>query len=309
MLITDAIDRYLKNLKNIKNASPNTLRNYSHSLNLFIETTGKEMHLNKISMVTIDDFRDKIFELQSKKGDQLSRRTQNIYLTPVRAFLKFCIQRELDDPILAPDKIELLKLDPRDVAGLSLDELNRLRETNTAKNDLINARDRAIVEMLFSTGLRISELCRLNRENVNLKTREFSVLGKGKKIRTVYLTPTAVKLLEEYLNKRDEAFQPLFINARQRKNELETNGESRRISRTSIEIMIRKRGRMAGITKPVTPHVLRHTFATKLLRNGADLRSVQELLGHANIATTQIYTHFVNADLKRTHEKFLEKDE
>ena len=221
---------------------------------------------------------------------------------------EFLVERA-DDPILAPDKIELLKLDPRDVSGLSLEELNRLRETNVAKSNFINARDKAITEMLFCTGLRISELCKLNRENVNLKIREFSVMGKGKKIRTVFLSPKAVVLLEKYLDLRNDNFSPLFVNARSRKDEMETNGESRRISRTAIEIMIRRRGRMAGITKPVTPHILRHTFATKLLRNGADLRSVQELLGHANIATTQIYTHFVNADLKKTHEKFLEADE
>lgn len=305
MKLLEAIERYLKNLKNIKNASPYTLRNYRRSLDLLVETIGQKANLEDISMNTIDDFRDKIFELKNQKGETLTRRTQNIYLTPVRAFLKFCIVRELGKNILSPEKIELLKLDPRDVSGLNEDELNRLREYNPSKNSLINARDRAIVEILFSTGLRISEMCSLNRENVNLKTREFTVLGKGKKIRTVYLTPRAVNLLEEYVNERTDNFAPLFINARERKDELETNGESRRITRTAVEIMIRDRGRKAGITKPVTPHVLRHTFATTLLRNGADLRSVQEMLGHASIATTQIYTHFVNADLKRTHEKFL----
>ena len=131
-------------------------------------------------------------------------------------------------------------------------------------------------------------------------------MGKGKKIRSVYLTNRAVKMLEEYLSERTDNFPPFFVNARERKDEMETNGESRRLTRTAIEVMVRDRGRKAGITKPVTPHVLRHTFATALLKNGADLRSVQELLGHSNISTTQIYTHFANADLKRTHEKFLE---
>jgi len=173
------------------------------------------------------------------------------------------------------------------------------------KNQLIASRDRAIVEMLFSTGLRISELCSLNLENLNLETREFTVIGKGRKVRTVYLTGAAVECLQVYLHHRDDNFSPLFINARSRKDEFENKGESRRLTRTAIEIMVRDRGRKAGITKPVTPHKLRHTFATTLLRNGADLRSVQELLGHANIATTQIYTHFVNADLKKTHEKYL----
>ncbi|MCF7830379.1 tyrosine-type recombinase/integrase [Candidatus Gracilibacteria bacterium] len=307
MKISDAIERYLKHLRNVKNASPFTLRNYGRSLDLLLKTTGENASLPEIDMTTIDDFRDMIFSLKTRKGETLSRSTQNIYLTPVRAFLKFCLIRELDKNILSPDKIELLKLDPRNISGLTIEELDRLRNWNENKNALINNRDQAIVEMLFSTGLRISELCKLNRENVNLKTREFSVLGKGKKIRTVFLTPRAVENLQEYLNERTDNYPPLFINARERQDEFDTNGESRRLSRTAIEVMMRDRGRKAGITKPVTPHVLRHTFATTLLRHGADLRSVQELLGHANIATTQIYTHFANADLKKTHEKYLEK--
>ncbi|MCF7917801.1 tyrosine-type recombinase/integrase [Candidatus Gracilibacteria bacterium] len=309
MKITDAIDRYMKHLKNIKNASPYTLRNYSRSLNLFLGTTGENANLKDIDMDKIDEFRDRIFEIRNQKGKTLSRCTQNIYLIPVRSFLKFCIIRELDPHIIAPDKIELLKLDPRNVSGITIEELDRLRDWNESKNSLINSRDRAIIEILFSTGLRVSELCSLNRENVNLKIREFTVMGKGRKIRTVYLTQRSSDLLEEYVHLRTDNFKPLFINARERKNQMETNGESRRLTRTAIEIMIRDRGRKAGITKPVTPHILRHTFATTLLRNGADLRSVQEMLGHANISTTQIYTHFVNADLKRTHEKFLEKKE
>jgi site-specific recombinase XerD len=306
MKINEAIERYMKHLKNIKNASPFTLRNYQRSLDLFTETVGENRGLSKIVMNDIDDFRDHIFDLKSRNGEPLARATQNIYLTPVRAFLKFCIIRELDENILSPDKIELLKLDPRNVSGLNMDELDRLRNWSTGKNPLISTRDRAIVEILFSTGLRVSELCKLNRENVNVKTKEFTVMGKGKKIRTVYLTPRAVEMMEDYLKERTDNFSPLFVNARERKDELETNGESRRLTRTAVEVMMRDRGRKAGITKPVTPHVLRHTFATSLLKNGADLRSVQELLGHANIATTQIYTHFANADLKRTHEKFLE---
>jgi site-specific recombinase XerD len=306
MILADAINRYFRHLKNIKNASSYTLRNYRRSLNFLKKSVGEKTKLRDISMDMIDDFRDEIFELKNAKGETLSRRTQNIYLTPLRSFLKFCIIRELDTDILAPEKIELLKLDPRHVSGINEDELHRLRKYNSSKNPLIYTRDRAIVEILFSTGLRISEMCNLNRENVNLKTREFTVLGKGKKIRMVFLTQQAVECLGEYLSQRNDNFSPLFINARERKDELENNGESRRISRTAVEIMIRDRGRKAGITKPVTPHVLRHTFATTLLRNGADIRSVQEMLGHANIGTTQIYTHFVNADLKRTHEKFLE---
>ena len=270
-----------------------------------MEVVGADRPLRSIKLADMDDVYDRMFEIQNQKGEPISHRTQHLYLVPIRSFLKFCIRRELDDPILSPEKIELPKFDPRDVSGLSSDELNRLRETDTAKSPLIRRRDRAIVEMLFSTGLRISELCAVNREQVNTDTREFSVIGKRKKIRTVYLTPRACEHLAAYLSLREDNYAPLFLNARPRKDELNTRGESRRLSRTAIEIMVRDRGRMAGITKPVTPHVLRHTFATTLLRNGADLRSVQELLGHQSIATTQIYTHVVNADLKRTHDRCL----
>jgi site-specific recombinase XerD len=306
MLITEGIEKYVRYLKNVRNSSPYTLRNYTKSLNFLVETMGSKAHISDLNLNSIDDFQDFVFSKTNRKGQPLSSKTRNIYLIPIRSFLKFCIKRELDDPVLAPEKLELLKTNPSDVSGLSLEELALLRQTNTAKNNLIALRDRAIVEMLFSTGLRISELCALNRENLNVKSGEFSVLGKGNKIRSVYLTQNCIELLESYLVARKDSFQPLFINAKQRRDESLKNGESRRLSRTAIEVMIRDRGRKAGITKPVTPHKLRHTFATSLLRNGADIRSVQELLGHASISTTQIYTHVANADLKKAHTKFLE---
>ncbi len=306
MKLLDAIQQFLRHLKNVKNVSPYTIRNYRRSLNLFAESVG-DIELEEINLNKIDDFRDKIFELKSRNsGERISRATQNLYLVPVRSFLKFAHKRDLAENLLSPEKIELVKLDPRNVAGITAEELERLRNFRGKKDEQLAARDDAIIEMLFSTGLRISELVALNRENVNLKSREFSVIGKGRKVRIVFLTERAAKLLERYLNLRTDNFAPLFINSKFRGNSLEKNGECRRLSRTSIEIMIRDRGRKAGITRPVTPHVLRHTFATTLLRKGADLRSVQEMLGHSNISTTQIYTHVANADLKKVHEKFLE---
>jgi len=307
MKITEATTRFIKYLKNIRNASPYTIRNYERSLGLLIEVMGQDAKISDLSLDKIDDFRDSIFSKKTKDGSSISRRTQNIYLIPIRSFLKFCLKRELSSVILSPEKIELIKIDPHDVSGLNAKELDTLRTFRSSKNEFIVARDRAIVEMLFSTGLRISELTSLNRENVNLETREFSIVGKGKKIRAIFLTPRAVEFLQKYLDLRDDNFSPFFISARKTKEDFEKKGENRRISRTAIEVMVRDRGRKCGITRPVTPHILRHTFATTLLRNGADLRSVQELLGHASISTTQIYTHFVNADLKKTHEKFLEK--
>lgn len=307
MKIEEAIERYFRHLKSLQNASKYTIRNYERALTLFVETVGSGRELSSLKLSDVDKIYDGILDKETRDGKPISQRTKHIYLVPIRSFLKFCIKRELDDPILNPEKIELPKFDPREVGGLTMEELNRLRMTQVSKNSSVENRDRAIVEMLFSTGLRISELCGLNRENVHLKTKEFSVIGKRKKVRTVYLTDRAAELLQAYLDLREDAYDPLFVNLKNnRGTEDITDGESRRLSRTAIEIMVRKRGRMAGITKPVTPHVLRHTFATTLLRNGADIRSVQELLGHSNISTTQVYTHVVNSDLKKTHQRFLE---
>ena len=184
MKISVASEKFFRYLKQVKNASPNTIRNYLRAMNLFEESV-KNCEIRDLNLEKLDDFRDAIFSLRTRKGENLSRRTQNIYLIPVRSFLKFCLKRELDDPILSPEKIEIIKIDPSDVSGLTIEELNALRDFVAGKSEFINSRDRAIIEMLFSTGLRISELVALNGENVNLKTREFSVLGKGKKIRTV----------------------------------------------------------------------------------------------------------------------------
>ncbi|MCK5460545.1 tyrosine-type recombinase/integrase [Candidatus Gracilibacteria bacterium] len=305
MLFTKAVKRYKKHLKNVKNSSVHTLENYGRSLHIFGEMLGENAQIKDITLEKVEDFQDILFEKKNRKGQELSAKTKNAYLIPIRSFLKFCIKRELSKLILNPEKIEILKTNPSDVSGLSIEELELLRHFSE-KNNILAARNRAIVEIIFSTGLRVSELTNLNRENVNLHTREFSVIGKGNKIRSVFLTKNCVEVLKKYLNLRTDNFRPLFIGSRKQKNEFENSGESRRLSRTMVEIMISDRGKKCGITKPVTPHKLRHTFATTLLRNGADIRSVQEMLGHANIATTQIYTHIANADLKKTHEKFLE---
>lgn len=305
MLYTEALTKYFRHLKMVKNASKYTIRNYEKALHSF----GKILRPNtRIKDITIDDieaFQDIIFAKKNRKGEDLSAKTKNIYLIPIRSFLKYCIKRELSKKVLSPEKVEILKTKPSDVSGLNPEELTLFRNFNKGKNALINARDRAIIEMLFSTGLRISELVALNCENVNLKLKEFSIIGKGQKVRTVYLTNDCVKFLKDYLALRNDNFKPFFINARTRKDEFEKGGESRRLSRTGIEIMVSDRGKLCGITKPITPHKLRHTFATTLLRNGADIRSVQEMLGHSNISTTQIYTHVTNADLKKIHAKFL----
>lgn len=306
MLYDEAVAKFLRYLKNIRNASPYTIRNYEKALGNFEEILGENKKITEISLEDVERFQDVIFEKKNRKGEALSARTRNLYLIPIRSFLKFCIKREIaSGEILNPEKIEIIKTNPSDVSGLDREELEMLRSFSE-KNAFLDRRNRAIVEILFSTGLRISELCALDREHVNLERRSFSIIGKGNKVRTVFLTENCAKILGEYLDARADNFRPFFIGSRKRKDEWENFGESRRLTRTMIEIMISGRGKKCGITKPVTPHKIRHTFATTLLRNGADLRSVQEMLGHSNISTTQIYTHVANKDLQETHAKFLE---
>ncbi len=308
MKLKDAIKKFMRHLQVVEDASTFTIRNYEKSLKMFVQVVGEDIALESVNLDSMDDFNDFIFNKKNKKGEYLAPKTRNIYLIPIRSFFKYCQKRELGKNLLSSDKIELVKTKHSDVSGLTLEELNRLRSYQSEKNNFIESRNRAIIEMFFSTGLRISELRSLNIENINLEEKEFTVLGKGRKYRTVYLTSKSVELLKDYLDFRNDVFKPLFINAKKRTDEWENFGEARRLSITSIEIMIKNRGKLAGITKPVTPHKLRHTFATTLLKKGADIRSVQEMLGHANIATTQIYTHVANKDLKETHQKFLEDE-
>jgi site-specific recombinase XerD len=193
------------------------------------------------------------------------------------------------------------------VEYLDRPELERLfNAVDTEK--ITGKRDRAILEMLYSTGLRISELTALNRQSVNLDLGEFHVRGKGRKVRIVFLSERAKVFLTEYLDERDDLFEPLFLNHRRARNrkkgDLDVKGEHRRLTEYTIQDMVRNTALKAGLTKRVTPHTLRHSFATELLLNGADIRSVQELLGHSSITTTQIYTHLTNNRLKEVHGKF-----
>ncbi len=306
MLYTEAVTKFFRHLEIVQGASPHTLRNYRRSLEAFLQVLPPKASIESITLDTIEQFQDFVFAQKNRRGEPLSGKTKNIYLIPVRSFLKYCLKRELAPNILSHEKVAVIKTPQSDVSGLNHEDFELLRSFDGSQDELINKRDKAIIEMFFSTGLRVSELVALNRENINLNRQEFSLCGKGKKFRSVYLTETCIAKLKDYLSLRNDAFAPLFINARTRKDEHEDKGESRRLSRTAIEIMVSKRGKRCGITKPVTPHKIRHTFATRLLGNGADIRSVQEMLGHSNIATTQIYTHVTNANLKKVHADFLE---
>ncbi len=304
MKLDDAITRFMRYLRDVKNASKYTIRNYKKSLELLQSLVPEEVLLTSLSLDTIDKLRDELHQKGERRGKPLGQRTLHIYLIPIRAFLTFCHKRDLAKNILSPQQIELPKLKMRDVTGLTQSELQALREVRH-KNEVQSKRDAAIVEILYSTGLRVGEMIALNRQQINLETRAFSISGKGGKIRTVYLTDKARDAMDAYMNVRSDSHLPLFATTRERRKKLELKSEKWRMSQQLVEHMIRKRAISAGITRRVTPHTLRHTFATTLLSNGADLRSVQELLGHSNISTTQIYTHVSNPQLRETHAKYL----
>lgn len=236
-------------------------------------------------------------------GATLKKKTQNYYLIALRAFLKYLARRGI--PALAPDRIELAKVGDRSLDLITEAELKRLLEAPKG-NTLQVLRDRAILELLFSTGLRVSELCSLPRD-IDLVSDEIAVRGKGDKVRVVFLSKEAKSAIKTYIDKRADIDEALFVQIGIRALNEAKKQDSLRLSPRSIERMVKGYAIKAGISKKVTPHVLRHTFATDLLSNGADLRSVQALLGHANIGTTQIYTHVTDKHLREVHAKFHNK--
>ncbi len=234
-----------------------------------------------------------------EKGKELKKNTQNHHLIVLRAFLKYLAKN--DTKTLAPEKIELAKTSIPEVNFLEADEVEQILNIDAGKN-LAKTRDKAILELLFSTGLRVSELVGLNRDSVNLKKDEFSVRGKGDKTRVVFLSARAKDALKNYLSLRSDPEEPLFVNISI--GQLTDKRPHGRLTARSIERIIKKYAIAAGITKKVTPHTMRHSFATDLLMNGADIRSVQAMLGHSSITTTQIYTHITNRQLREVHQAF-----
>jgi len=304
MNLSKAIRQFLESCEVEKNQSKKTLENYQHYLNRFLEFAGN-LPLSKIDLSLVRNYRLYLNRLEFRPNEPLGIKTQNYHIIALRAFLKYCTKQDWET--LAPEKIELSKIPDRTVEYLTREELERLFEAIDTRT-ITGLRNRAILEMLYSTGLRISELVSLNRKQVNLKQGEFQVRGKGRKVRIVFLSDRAKQWISDYLALRNDDYEPLFLNhkrGRRITNESEKErGEHRRLTPTAIQDMVRKMAYSAGIVKKVTPHVLRHSFATELLMNGADIRSVQDLLGHASITTTQIYTHITNQKLKEVHEKF-----
>lgn len=294
-----AVAEFLQYLELEQNRSRKTIQNYSHYLNRLSDFAG-DIKLSEIDDELIRKWRMWLNRLPTSNADELSKMTQNYHLIALRSFLRFCAKRNWET--LAPDKIELARTKRPQVTFLTGEELERLTaQPDTSK--LNGLRDRAILELLFSSGLRVSELVGLDRDHINLKRREFMVRGKGQKDRPIFISAEAADWINKYLEMRADNTKPLFIRYSGSKK-IDNSGNFTRLTARSIQRMVARYALLAGITKHVSPHTLRHSFATDLLMNGADLRSVQAMLGHSNIATTQIYTHVTDPHLKAVHEKF-----
>jgi len=299
------ITDFLEYLEIEKGRSEATLRNYDLYLRRFSQWA-KDPSPRSITSPMIRSYRIWLNRYHDpRSGQQLSTKTQNYHLIALRSFLKYLARTDIQS--LPPEKIELAKQEVREVDFLDTDDLERLLEAPALQkaNPIIKLRDRALLETLFSTGLRVGELTKLTRELVNLKRDEFTIRGKGGKLRMVFLSDAAKEAIKAYVQKRTDPEPALFISHdRARKSANRQAQRSRGLTPRSVQRIVERYAAAAGITKEITPHTLRHTFATDLLANGADIRAVQSMLGHASITTTQIYTHVTDRRLKDIHKTF-----
>ncbi len=301
--------KFLESLEVERNLSQFTLRNYRHYLNRFAIWAGgkkKSFNLKNLDLKTVRKYRLYLSRVKLKDDTSLSKATQSYHLIALRSFLKWLNKRDVKT--LAADKIDLPKADSKNLLFLNRDQVERLLSQPKISDDL-GLRDKAILETLFSTGLRVSEISKLNRDQINFKSLEIGVVGKGRRPRVVFLSERAARWIKQYLNKREDNWKPLFVRLGGNRLELESkDGEEMRFSVRGIQRVVEKYRKKAGIGIKITPHVLRHSFATDLLQAGAGLREIQEMLGHKNVSTTQIYTHVTNPQLKRVHKKYHQRN-
>jgi len=299
MSYEQAVDEFLQYLELEQNRSLKTIQNYSHYLTRLSDFAG-DIKINDINDELVRKWRLWLNRLPTATSDELGKTTQNYHLIALRSFLKYCAKRGYD--VMPADRVELARTKRPQVTFLTGEELQRLANQPDISK-LNGLRDRAIIELLFSSGLRVSELVGLDRDHINLSRREFMVRGKGQKDRPIFISAEAADWIKKYLDMRQDNTKPLFIRYSGSKK-VDLSGNYHRLTARSVQRMVSRYALLAGITKHVSPHTLRHSFATDLLMNGADLRSVQAMLGHSNIATTQIYTHVTDPHLKAVHEKF-----
>lgn len=304
LLLSELVTDFLEHLEIEQNRSQKTIANYDHYLRRLVEFTD-DCDVAKLDNEMVRQYRLHLNRLKDDRGQELSKTTQNYHLIALRSFLKYLAKRDIK--ALDSAKIELAKVARPQVTFLETEEVERLLGAIDTSNP-VGLRDRAVIELLFSGGLRVSELVAVDRDHINLDRREFMVRGKGQKDRPVFISDQAANWIQRYLDSRKDDFKPLFIHYSGSQN-ADEDGMYTRLTVRSVQRLVKRYAVSAGITKDVTPHTLRHSFATDLLQNGADLRSVQGLLGHANISTTQIYTHITDPQLKSVHERFHRKSD
>lgn len=286
-----------------RNLSKLTIRDYAHYLDRFCSwcENHRISDLTKFDLLLLKQYRVYLSGYAGLDGRTLSRTTQAYHIIALRSFFKWLIKNDI--AAMAPEKIDLPKAESRSMKFLNLEQVERLL-SQPVLSSKTGLRDKTLLEMLFSTGLRVSEVVSLNREQVDTKRKEFGVIGKGRKHRVVFLSDRAADWLDKYLNMREDNWRPVFIRYSRRQQDMTSDGEEMRLTTRSVQRIVDKYCRKAHLPIKITPHGIRHSFATDLLVNGAGLRDVQEMLGHKNISTTQIYTHVTRTELKKAHDKF-----
>ncbi|MBU0619048.1 tyrosine-type recombinase/integrase [Patescibacteria group bacterium] len=297
------INQFLEHLQIERGCSVLTVRNYRHYLERFyrfIQREKPQMRVSQLDLAIVRRFRLFLAEYVDRHGLPLKRVTQAYHVIALRSFLRWLVKNDIKT--LAPEKIDVPKGESQSLKFLSIEQVGRLLSQPTLSS-LSGLRDKAILETLFSTGLRVSELVGLNRDRLNFKTKEVGVIGKGGRARVVFLSKWAIKWLQRYLQTREDNWRPVFIRYSGKVLEA-SQGEKMRLTSRSVQRIVEKYVKQARLPVKITPHGLRHSFATDLLESGANLREIQEMLGHKNIATTQIYTHVTNRQLRKVHEEF-----
>lgn len=298
---------FLEHLEVERNVSRLTIRNYSHYLRRFCEWFKTEGYtdLTQLDQEIMRRYRVYLSHIDDgRTGDSIGKRTQSYHIIALRSWLKWLVKN--DKPVLHPEKIDLPKADAHQMQFLTPDKVETLLGQPALSSET-GLRDKAILEVLFSTGLRVSELVKLNRDQIDMQRKEFGVIGKGRRPRVVFLSDRAVHWLEKWLLTRQDNWNPVFIRFSGTKSAITEDGEDMRLTTRSVQRILEKYCSKAHLPIKISPHGLRHSFATDLLSNGAGLRDVQEMLGHKSIATTQIYTHVTRPQLKKVHEKFHSK--
>ena len=293
---------FLESLEVEKNLSRLTIRNYSHYLRRFNTWFKKQgfSDLKDLDQEILRQYRVYLARYEDELNRTLSKRTQSYHVIALRSWFKWLTKNDLE--VLHPEKIDLPKAESTHMQFVNVEEIERLlgQPRLSSKTGL---RDKAILELLFSTGLRVSELVGLNRDQIDLGRREFGVIGKGRRPRVVFLSERAAEWLTRWLNSREDQWTPVFVRFAGKKVDPNLDGEEMRLTTRSVQRLVDKYARLAHLTVKLSPHGIRHSFATDLLINGANLRDVQEMLGHKNIATTQIYTHVTKPQLKKVYDK------